>query len=447
MRLLVVSNGFPPRGQWGTEYYTHELVSGLVMRGHQVAVMHPERNGSKPRYTLEKAQGSGDVPVYLLHNEGDPDKSFVESFQDAKVDECFRSVLREWKPDVVHFTYLLWGLSVRMPVVCREEGIPTVVTLTDYSLACHRGQMFDWTLKRCFGPHPPDVCARCIREPGRFDGTPLELAAKRTAVRSLAAVGGGGRVAMPKDLKQREIAVREAIRTVGCLISPTVVIGEAFHKLGVPLDRITHLCYGFDSVGLEVARPEPESKLIRFGYLGQFTPHKGLATLLDAVEILRCRLPESVEPWELVLYGRATGGRNREYAIELFSKDRGPRVRVEKPFPPLECGRILKQLNAVVVPSEWDENAPLTVLQARAAGVPIIASDVPGIREVLEDGVHGKLCPVADSMALANAMRDVILRKMKRTGHYDLPVSLEEHLDRIEEIYSSVGIIGPLVEQ
>ena len=438
MRILVVSNGFPPRGQWGTEYYTHQLVSGLVERGHEVAVLHPERDGSRPRYTLEETTGAGGVKVYLLYNEGDPEKTFAESFQDARVDESFRSILRDWQPEVVHFTYLLWGLSVRMPIVCREENVPTVVTLTDYSLVCHRGQMFDWTMNRCFGPHPPDVCARCIREPGRFDGTRVELAAKRTAVRTLARVGGAGRVVMPSDLEEREKAVRESIATVGHMVAPTSIIGEVFLKLGAPKERISHLCYGLDPSGLEEARMEPASKTIRFGYLGQFTPHKGLAALLEAVEIMRCRLPESVEPWELLLYGRATGGRNREYAIDLLAKDRGPRVLVEKPFSPLEGGRILKGLNAVVVPSEWDENAPLTVLQARAAGVPIIASDVPGIREILEDGVHGVLCPVGDPHAIANAMREVVLRKIVRTGQHDLPVTLSGHLDRIEEIYSGV---------
>ena len=438
MKVLVVSNGFPPRGQWGTEYYTHQLVSGLVKRGHEVAVLHPERDGSRTRYTLERTTGAGGVRVYLLHNEGDPEKSFAESFRDQRVEECFRSILREWTPAVVHFTYLLWGLSVRMPIVCREENVPTVVTLTDYSLVCHRGQMFDWTMKRCFGPHPPDVCARCIREPGPFDGNRLELAAKRTAIRSLARVGGVGRVVMPRDLEEREEAVRESIGAVGHLVAPTHVIGEAFLALGALPEKISHLCYGLDPSGFEMAQEEPESKKIRFGYLGQFTPHKGLAALLQAVEIMRCRLPESVEPWELLLYGRATGGRNREYAIELLAKDRGPRVLVEKPFSPLECARILRDLNAVVIPSEWDENAPLTVLQARAAGVPIIASDVPGIREVLEDGVHGILCPVGDPHALANAMREVILRKVTRTGRHDLPVTLDGHLDKIEEIYSTV---------
>jgi glycosyltransferase involved in cell wall biosynthesis len=438
VRLLVVSNGFPPRGQWGTEFYTHELVRGLVDRGHEIAVLHPDRDGRRTRYTLERAKGVDGIPVYLLHNEGDPDKVFNDSFRDPRVDEIFRAVVREWNPDVVHFTYLLWGLSVRMPVVAAEEGIPTVVTLTDYSLACHRGQMFDWTMKRCFGPHPPEVCARCIREPGRWDGTFAEVIAKRVAVRTLASVGGVGKVVMPADLASREETVREAIASVDHLIAPTQVIGEAFHKLGAPLDRMTRLCYGLDPTPLVGARPEPDDRTIRFGFLGQFTPHKGLGALLRAVDIIRHRLPESVEPWEVMLYGRPTGGRNREYARTLFSVDHGPRVKIEEPFSPLECGEVLKTLNAVIVPSEWDENAPLTVLQARAAGVPVIASDVPGIREVLEHGVHGLLFPLGDSEALADAMREVVLRKISRTGRYELPVTLEDHLDRIEEIYAGV---------
>ncbi len=435
MKLLVVSNGFPPRGQWGTEFYTHELVRGLRSRGIDVAVMHPEREGFEPRYTLERTKGAGDVPVFLLHNEGDPEKAFAESFMDFRVEDVFRTVVREFQPDVVHFTYLLWGLSVRMPIVCAQEKIPSIVTLTDYSLACHRGQMFDWRMQRCFGPHPAEVCARCIREPGRWDGSSSEIAAKRVAVRTLAGLGGLGKVVMPEDLEVRAKIVREAILSAEHLIAPTRVVAEAFQQLGAPPDRMTQLCYGLDPATLVQAREEPDSKTTRFGFLGQFTPHKGLATLLSAVEIMQRRLPESVEPWEVLLYGRPTGGRHREYAKTLFSKDRGPRVVVEEPFSPLECGAILKTLNAVVVPSEWDENAPLTVLQARAAGVPVLASDVPGIREILDERLHGRLLPVGDAEALANAMREVILKKVGRTGHYDLPVSLDEHLDKIQKIY------------
>ncbi len=437
MKVLLVSNGFPPRGQWGTEFYSHELVQALRGRKHDLMVLHPERTGRLPRYTLEDAVGSEGVPVKILHNPGDPDKAFADSYTNSKVEDIFRELLRKWQPDVVHFTYLLWGLSVRMPIVAREEGVPTVVTLTDYSMACHRGQMFDYSGKRCFGPHPAHVCARCIREPGQHDLPPLGLFAKQWAVRSLAAVGGMGRVVVTGDLERREECVREAIGSVDHLIAPTRVLAETFLGLGAAPEKLTELCYSIREAPMLPARKEPEGK-IRFGFLGQFTPHKGLGTLLDAIRIMERRLPESVEPWEVALHGGPTGGRNKLYAGRLFGHDRGPRVCIEEPFPPTECGRILAGLHAVLVPSEWDENAPLTVLQARAAGVPVIGSDVPGIREVVIPGEHGILTPVGDAEALADAMREIVLRRMVRHRNPSLPVSLDDHVSKVESIYAAV---------
>jgi glycosyltransferase involved in cell wall biosynthesis len=59
----------------------------------------------------------------------------------------------------------------------------------------------------------------------------------------------------------------------------------------------------------------------------------------------------------------------------------------------------------VVVPSKWYENAPMSVLEACAAGVPVIASRIGGIPEILEDGVTGLLVPPGDVRALAREMR------------------------------------------
>jgi glycosyltransferase involved in cell wall biosynthesis len=110
-------------------------------------------------------------------------------------------------------------------------------------------------------------------------------------------------------------------------------------------------------------------------------------------------------------------------------------VRVIPPFPSERASEVLGELSAVVLPSEWDENAPLTLLQARAAGVPVIASSVPGVREVLEPGVHGRLVPPGDARALADAMRDILLANPRRTGRCDLPLALDEHVRRVEAIY------------
>ncbi|MEM7310395.1 MAG: glycosyltransferase [Planctomycetota bacterium] len=437
MKVLVVSNGFPPRGKWGTEFYTKELVHGLAARGHELAVLHPERSGSRPRYSLEEDEVRG-VPVYLLHNPGGG-KGFAGSYRDDDVERVFAELLARLQPDLVHFTYLLWGLSARLPLVARDAGVPVVITLTDYGLLCHRGQMFDHRLTRCEGPHPPDVCARCIRTPSRYDGAPLAVAAKRAAASAMAAVGGLGRVVTTGDLVEREAVTREALGAAARLIAPTRVLAEAFRAFGAPAESLVELVYSFDDAPWRAALPAPTGEVHAFGFLGQFGPHKGLATLLEAVEIMERRLPESVEPWELRLYGGPPGGRHRRFAPKVFARDRGPRVRVCKPFEPEEAPAVFAELGTIVVPSTWDENAPLTVLQARAAGVPVVGSSVAGIAEVVEEGTHGALVPPGDAPALADALRAELLARRRRTAAPGLPQGLAAHLDRIEEVHRAAA--------
>ena len=434
MKLLVVSNGFPPRGKWGTEFYTAELVRGLIHRGHPIHVLHPERSGARPRFALEEARADG-VDVTLLHNPGDPRKRFAASYQSEEVERAFQEVLAQQRPDLVHFTYLLWGLSVNLPRVAQAAGIPSVITLTDYGMLCHRGQMFDHRLRRCEGPHPPEVCARCIREPSRYDGGWPEVWAKRAVVRTAARVGGLGRVVTARDLVRREAATREALGTARRLIAPTRVLRRAYEAYGAPAERFVDLCYAFDEQPWRRARPAPEGDRHVFAFLGQFTPHKGLGTLLEAVRRMAQRLPESVEPWELRLYGGAAGHRHRRFAHAVLGGDLGPRVRIEPAFEPAEAPEVFARIATIVVPSEWDENAPLTVLQARAAGVPVVASDVAGIREVLEPPAHGALVPPGDPGALADALRTELLAGRRRTADPGLPLGLEEHLDRIEAVH------------
>jgi glycosyltransferase involved in cell wall biosynthesis len=452
LKVLFVTNGFPPRGRWGTEFYTWQLVGGLVARGVEVVILHPRRDGSRSRYTLERvraavppvdAEGEGpEVPVYLLHNAGDPAKSFEASYRDREVETIFGEVLDAEAPDLVHFTYLLWGLSVGLPAVAKARGIPSVVTLTDYGLLCHRGQMYDWRLARCEGPHPAEVCARCVREPSKYDDPWSTIQLRRALVRGAALLGGLGRVVVTADLARREAAVRESLEAVDHFIAPTAVFARHFQSWGIPTEKLTELVYSFDHHPYEVARAEPErpdpTSPIRFGFMGQFTPHKGLGTLVEATRIMQARLPESVEPWRVHLYGRPAGGRHRLFAGRILGGELGPRLVVEEPFEPHEAPQILARLNAVVVPSEWDENAPLTILQARAAGVPVIGSDMEGIEEVVDPPHHGLIFRADDAHALADVMREVILGRIGRLPQTHMPMELDAHLDAVLGVYSGV---------
>ena len=180
---------------------------------------------------------------------------------------------------------------------------------------------------------------------------------------------------------------------------------------------------------------------MRFGFLGQFLPHKGLHVLFDAVRILRDQLSDSSERWEVIIYGNKVGGRNGRYMRSIWTDDLAERVIIEGPFEPLRAPEVLAGLDAAILPSLWDENAPLTILQARAAGVPILASDVPGVREVIEEGRGARLFPPGDSEALAQAMKSVIRERPPcDPDRSPPPVTLVAHLDAVQSLYGGMAV-------
>jgi glycosyltransferase involved in cell wall biosynthesis len=186
---------------------------------------------------------------------------------------------------------------------------------------------------------------------------------------------------------------------------------------------------------------------VRIVFLGQFAPHKGAHVLLDAVRILEHRLPESVEPWEVVLHGEGVDGRHRRYPDQLRARATSPRVSLAPPFEPTEIERVLAGASCVVVPSLWRENAPLSALEARAVGIPVIASDVPGLAEIVEPGVHGALFPPGDAAALADLLRAVILGRIASRHAPSQPIGYAEHVARVVEVYGRAASLRPPVPE
>ncbi len=433
-RILLVSTGFPPRGRWGTESYTLELARGLARSGREVAVAIPVHERGRPRCGVRALSQEG-LRLFLLDNPPSPRKPFERSWRNPDLERSFESVLQSWRPERVHFLHLLWSLSVRLPALCRARGIPTVLTLTDLGLLCHRGHLLDWRLRPCGGPHPAAACARCIRHPSRFDGAPLQIALKRTAAPGLSLAGGLGLVATAADVERREAAVAECLEVVGRLIAPTRAIARAFLARGVPPSRLTRLVYAFDQEPLRAARAAPPAAPVCIGYVGQYAPHKGLATLLEAVRILERRPGLAARDWKVRLRGAGVAGRYQRFPRAVLERAPSPRVEVLPPFEPAELAGVLAELHALVIPSIWTENAPLAALQARSAGLPVIASDVEGLAEVVRDGEHGRVFPRGDAARLADALEEVIDGRLPARLEPSAPMHLDEHVAALEAIY------------
>jgi len=142
---------------------------------------------------------------------------------------------------------------------------------------------------------------------------------------------------------------------------------------------------------------------LRFGYVGQVAHHKGVHLLIEAFEALRS--PQKTV--ELHVWGGVEA--NPAYARTLHKLANGDdRVILHGRFDNQHLLEVLDGLDYLVVPSLWYENCPLTMLEAYAANLPVIASDHGGMRELVEDGRDGLLFRPGDAAELARTMQRIV---------------------------------------
>jgi glycosyltransferase involved in cell wall biosynthesis len=83
-------------------------------------------------------------------------------------------------------------------------------------------------------------------------------------------------------------------------------------------------------------------------------------------------------------------------------------VDVQGPLPPTDVAEHLREAAVAVLPALWWENCPMAILEAAALGVPVVASDVGGIPELVTNGRTGLLVPPGDPDALAGAVNRLV---------------------------------------
>jgi glycosyltransferase involved in cell wall biosynthesis len=135
-------------------------------------------------------------------------------------------------------------------------------------------------------------------------------------------------------------------------------------------------------------------------FVGRLASEKGIATLVAAWE-------GYTGPLRLVVLG---DGDQRALVERLARRD--PRVTVRGWVPPDEVATEVGRAAALVFPSEWYEAMPLVVLEALAAGTPVVVSDLPNIRDLVDDGHSGLHFRVGDPADLT--------RVLERLGTMDL---------------------------
>jgi glycosyltransferase involved in cell wall biosynthesis len=140
------------------------------------------------------------------------------------------------------------------------------------------------------------------------------------------------------------------------------------------------------------------------GSIGRLTDQKGYGTLIDALPRVRERIPQA----QIVLIG--DGDRRGE--LERQARRLGVEASVRFLGQRDDASELLGTLDVFALPSLW-EGIPTALLECIAAGVPVVASDVPGNRDLIEGGASGWLVPPQDAGALADALIAALLDRQR----------------------------------
>jgi glycosyltransferase involved in cell wall biosynthesis len=184
-------------------------------------------------------------------------------------------------------------------------------------------------------------------------------------------------------------------------------------------------------------QPRPVGAPLTLGFVGRIVPAKGVHVLLAALAHLKADPPVDVLIWgdlrQQPEYGRAL----ERQAAGLTG------VRFMGPFTRADLAGVYSQMDALVVPSLWNENSPLVVHEAFAAGRPVIGSDVDGIAELVGHDVNGLLFPPGDAAALAEAVRRLAASPAERLARLRQGIPdiarAEDEIERLSEIYARVS--------
>jgi glycosyltransferase involved in cell wall biosynthesis len=384
MRLLLLSDFFPPvRG--GLEAHVDTLAAALVERGHEVHVATLTKNPepTHPGVTTHVVETATSRVVRHV----DSDRPFHPPTPDVLARRGLARVINGVRPDVIHaHSWLGASLPARRP--------PLVFTAHDYSLVCQLRTLMRPDGQLCEGGSVV-TCTRCgAATYGR--GRSAALAAGTAA---------GRRLFRPDVM----LAVSDHVRR---MIEPG--LGRPVHVLN---GFIPHAFGDLPTAGLNL----PDAPFVM--YAGDPGAHKGVDLLLD--------IWAQPEP-------------PRAPLLLALTKPLGRAVPPNVVVREYDRAQVLaawRRARLAVVPSRWHEPFPTVAMEALAAGVPVIASRVGGLVDIVRDGVDGVLIPHGDRPALRNAIVRLLDDDALAVGMATAAVSGARRFDartvipRLETIY------------
>ena len=380
-KVLYVCHNHPAITPGGAEEYALQLYKGMREAGEFDSVFLA-RSGPPVSITARVHEGrpitmvNDDPNQYFFYTDlSDWDWTFGRSPNKSALTRFYADFLLDQEPDVVHFQHSTFlGYEVLRVTRNTLPEAPIVYTLHEFLPICyHDGKMVrTGSYDLCSEPSPRR-CHECF-----------PLISQQTFF-------------------MRERYIRSHLSLVDLFISPSRFLRDRYIEWGIPADKIVYEENGRLPVP---AAPERDGPHNRFAYFGQLTQYKGIDVLLQAM----AQLEEAGFEGELFIHGA-----NLDWAPEDFKErlrelldSAGSSVTLAGIYEPHELGKLMEDVDWVIMPSIWWENAPLVIQEAFMYGRPVICSDIGGMAEKVTDGVDGLHFRRADPDSLAETMHRAV---------------------------------------
>jgi glycogen synthase len=367
MKLLFVSNLYPPHHLGGYEQLCYEVATRLGARGHVVEVLTSTfgmRSETTEPGIYRRLQLESDVYYYRPRQ--------VLRYRSIQIhnQQAVERTVHDGTPDVV-VVWGMWKLSKQVAVDLENLAGPRVA----YYLAN------EW-------PNEPSAHEEY------WDNTNEGTVGKvfKSALRGVV------KAALPAEWRPYQLRYQH-------VMSCSAAVRDNLVAAGVPVTHAKVIYHGIDpeSYGEAADRANNQAhKQIKAVFVGSLVPHKGTHTAIEAVGRILQHDPSAPITLDILGKGHPDYETQLHAAVEKWNLERV--VTFHDPIPRSQLPEFLARFNVLVLPSIWAEPQARISQEAMAAKLVLVGTLTGGTQEILVDGVNGLAFPPDDANCLAKQL-------------------------------------------
>jgi glycosyltransferase involved in cell wall biosynthesis len=411
MKVAIVNKFFFLKG--GQETVALEQMKLLQQAGYEAAFFsmhHPENPQNYEwsgyfseyvDYSLKEKPSGWSQKLSMARN-------FIDNPEAGK---RFMAFLKAFQPDIIHCHGIAHQLTYSILRDSQKLGIPVVQTLHDYQIICPAYTLLKGDQGICQSGctkhnYLPCLQNRCVKNSQAASAlSALEMFYNRS--------------------------VRDYTPLVAQFISPSRFLADKVITGGIPENQVSHIPNFL--TGIESYPSVADQTGSYFLYIGRLSHEKGLFTLLKAMA--------EVQEASLKIVG---DGPLKTRLLQFCDEHGISNVEFVGHLNRSGVSEAIQQAIAVILPSEWFENQPMSIIEAYAHGKPVIASHIGGIPEMVRPD-YGQLFPPKDAGQLASIIKNALIhpeewcQKGQQARRFAIThYNSDRHMEKLTQLYDSL---------